>query len=405
MTVTPQLRVLVAEDDPSMRDALVALIGSEPTFQLVGTAGDAVEAVELAANEQPDVALVDVRMPHGGGTAAARGIKKRSPETKVIALSAHEDRGTVLKMLESGAVGYLVKTAEVDVIVEAIKTARVGQGTLSTEITSEVISELVGQLAGRTRAREQERRRLRRIRRALDEESAFSMAFQPIYDLETRKLVGAEALARFHHPPRRPTSSWFAEAANVGLGEKLEIAAVQKAVGALEEMPGDAFLSVNVSPETLETEALDTLMRDAGPDRIVAEVTEHAKINDYAKLDRALAPLRRQGIRLAVDDAGAGFASLRHILRLGPDFIKLDRTLIDRIDRDRSKQALAAGLISFADKSGARIIAEGIERPAEVKTLIGLGVSYGQGYYLATPGPLPLGSGQPSARRSGPAAA
>jgi EAL domain-containing protein (putative c-di-GMP-specific phosphodiesterase class I) len=120
----------------------------------------------------------------------------------------------------------------------------------------------------------------------------------------------------------------------------------------------------------------------------VAEVTEHARISDYGKLDRALAPLRRRGMRLAVDDAGAGFASLRHILRLNPDFIKLDRTLIDQIDRDRSKQALAAGLISFADKSGATIIAEGIERAAEVKTLVDLGVSYGQGYYLARPGPL-----------------
>jgi EAL domain-containing protein (putative c-di-GMP-specific phosphodiesterase class I) len=384
----PLLRVLVAEDDPSMRAALAALIESEPTFELVGTAVDAAEAVALAAAERPDVALVDVRMPQGGGAAAASGIRKRSPGTKVIALSAQNDRETVLTMLESGAVGYLVKSTAVDDIVDAIKTANKGQSTLSVEVTSKVISELVDQLAGRTRAREQERRRLRRIRRALDEQSAFSMAFQPIYELERRQRVGAEALARFHHPPRRGPSAWFAEAAKVGLGQKLEIAAVQKAVDAIPELPDGAFLSVNVSPETLSAPALDAMMADAGPDRIVAEVTEHARIGDYGKLDRALAPLRRRGMRLAVDDAGAGFASLRHILRLDPDFIKLDRTLIDQIDRDRSKQALAAGLISFADKSGATIIAEGIERAAEVRTLVDLGVSYGQGFYLARPGPL-----------------
>jgi EAL domain-containing protein (putative c-di-GMP-specific phosphodiesterase class I)/ActR/RegA family two-component response regulator len=384
----PLLRVLVAEDDPSMREALAALIEGEPTFELVGTAGDAAAAVALAATVRPDVALVDVRMPLGGGAAAASGIRKRSPETKVIALSAQNDRETVLTMLASGAVGYLVKSTAVDDIVDAIKTANEGLSTLSVEVTSEVISELVGQLAGRTRAREQKLRRLRRIRRALDEQAAFSMTFQPIYELGSRRRVGAEALARFHHPPRRGPLAWFAEAAEVGLGQKLEIAAVQKAVDAITELPDGAFLSVNVSPETLGTPGLDAMMAGAGPGRIVAEVTEHARITDYKKLDRVLAPLRRRGMRLAVDDAGAGFASLRHILRLGPDFIKLDRTLIDGIDRDRSKQALAAGLISFADKSGATIIAEGIERAAEVKTLVDLGVSYGQGYYLARPGPL-----------------
>ena len=95
-------------------------------------------------------------------------------------------------------------------------------------------------------------------------------------------------------------------------------------------------------------------------------------------------------MRLAVDDAGAGFASLRHILRLAPDFIKLDRTLIDGIERDRSRQALAAGLISFADKIEATIIAEGIERSAEVDALTALGVDYGQGFFIARPAPLPL---------------
>jgi EAL domain-containing protein (putative c-di-GMP-specific phosphodiesterase class I) len=95
-------------------------------------------------------------------------------------------------------------------------------------------------------------------------------------------------------------------------------------------------------------------------------------------------------VRLAVDDAGAGFASLRHILRLAPDFIKLDRTLIDGIEKDRSRQALAAGLISFAERIDATIIAEGIEQIAEVDMLTSLGVGYGQGFFLARPGPLPL---------------
>ena len=384
------LRVLVAEDDPSMRAALAELIESEPSFALVGTASNALEAVEMAGAERPDVALVDVRMPHGGGMAATRGIKERSPDTQVVAFSAHDDRRTVLNMLQSGAVGYLVKSADVEEIVGAIKTARSGQGTLSVEVTNEVISELVGQLATRTRERERNRRRARRIRRVLEDDSAFSMVFQPIYDLGSGDLIGAEAVARFHLPPRRGPSAWFEEAASAGFGERLELVAVRKALAALPDFPAGAFLSVNVSPGTLGALELDELVRDAESDRLVVEVTEHARIDDYTSLDRTLAPLRERGIRLAVDDAGAGFASLRHILRLDPDFIKLDRTLIDSIDSDRSRQALAAGLTSFAEKSGATMIAEGIERDEEMRTLIDLDVALGQGFFLARPGPLPL---------------
>ena len=132
------------------------------------------------------------------------------------------------------------------------------------------------------------------------------------------------------------------------------------------------------------------LFSDDEAGRLVVEITEHAPVDDYDQLKKALDPLRERGLRLAVDDAGAGFASLRHILNLAPDIIKLDRTLIDRIDEDCSRQALAAGLISFADKIDAAIVAEGIEREEEVHALDELGVGFGQGYFFARPGPLPL---------------
>ena len=125
-------------------------------------------------------------------------------------------------------------------------------------------------------------------------------------------------------------------------------------------------------------------------DRIVIEITEHAPVADYDELNAALGRLRRIGARLAIDDAGAGFASLRHILSLDPDIIKLDRSLIEGIATDRAQEALAAGLISFAEKSGATIVAEGIEIGEELDALRGLGVAYGQGFLLARPGPLPL---------------
>ena len=392
MTPQARLRVVVAEDDPEVRSALAELIESEPTFELVGAAADATEAIALAAAEQPDVVLVDVRMPGGGGVAAARGISRRSPNSKVIALSGQGDRATVLQMLEAGVVGYLLKGGSVDEIVEAIKRAPEGHGSLSIEVTGDVIQELVGQLSARTRKREKQKVSERRIRRALEDESALAMVFQPIVGLRDSETVGAEALARFAGPPQRAPNLWFAEAAIVGLRVELELVAVKKAVEALSQLPPDIYLTVNVSPVTLAKTGFLKLLSKADGTRLVAEITEHAPIQDYERLGDAVRKLRALGMRLAIDDAGAGYSSLRHILELSPDLIKLDLSLIRDIHRDRSKQALAAGLISFADKSGASIVAEGIECSAEAKALVELGVGHGQGYFLGRPSPLPLRS-------------
>jgi EAL domain-containing protein (putative c-di-GMP-specific phosphodiesterase class I) len=95
-------------------------------------------------------------------------------------------------------------------------------------------------------------------------------------------------------------------------------------------------------------------------------------------------------VRLAVDDAGAGFSSLHHILLLSPDIIKLDITLVRDINRDPVKRALAWSLVTFAREIGSTIIAEGIETAAELATLVELGIPWGQGYHLGRPEPLPV---------------
>jgi len=199
-----------------------------------------------------------------------------------------------------------------------------------------------------------------------------------------------EALARFSCEPRRAPDQWFAEAAQVGLGIELELAAIDSALGRLPELPADAFLSVNVSPQTAETPDLGELLQGEPCQRVVLELTEHVKVENYDTLVTAIERLREQGVRLAIDDAGAGFAGLAHILRLRPDIIKLDITLTRGVDRDPIRRALALSLASFARELNATITAEGIESPAELDTLTALGVGWGQGYYLARPGDLPL---------------
>ena len=227
MSRKPRIRVLVAEDDPSVRDALEALFWAERSLELAASVGDAADAVEAAARERPDVALVDVRMP--GGVHAAREIGCCSPKTRVIAFTAHNDPANVLEMLEAGAVGYVVKGGPIDGTVEAVLQAAAGKSSLSVEVTGDVIETLVGQLGVKRKAAEKTERQEKRIRRALDEEDSFSMVFQPIFSL-SGGMVGVEALANFRGPPKRGPERWFAEADAVGLRRELELATMKAAV-------------------------------------------------------------------------------------------------------------------------------------------------------------------------------
>jgi signal transduction histidine kinase len=141
-----RIRVLIAEDEPAVRDAMAELVASDPAMEVVGTAGDAEEAIEVARAEKPDVALIDVKMPAGGGPRATREIRRESPQTQVVALSVYEDRRTVLEMLRAGVVGYLVKGASAEEILYTIRRSMRGQGSLSVEITADVIHELASLL-------------------------------------------------------------------------------------------------------------------------------------------------------------------------------------------------------------------------------------------------------------------
>ena len=385
--MSKRIRVLVAEENADARTALARLVSAEPTLELADAVADAAQAILVSMREKPAVAVLDVHIT-GGGAIAARGIKRCSPKTRVLALSAGDDRETVLEMLEAGADGYLMKGSSSETILTSIERAAHGQGSLSAEVTGGVIEELAGLLHARRRSDDRSRRREERVRHAIDDDVVHAV-YQPICTL-AGTTVGAEALARFRGPPARGPVRWFAEADEVGLLRELELAAVRAALVGLPDLPEHVFLAVNVSPSTLCTAAFLRLVAGSDGPRLVVEITEHARIDDYDALRETLDALRDFGVRIAIDDAGAGFASLRHILRLEPEFIKLDRTLIDGIEADRSRQALAAGLISFAEKIDATIVAEGIERHAEVEKLAELGVRYGQGYFFARPGPLPL---------------
>jgi EAL domain-containing protein (putative c-di-GMP-specific phosphodiesterase class I)/CheY-like chemotaxis protein len=381
-----RIRVLIADDEPALRGALAELLEHEDHVVLIGAAGDADEAIELAEGAHPDVALVDVKMPAGGGPRAAREIGRVSPDTRVIALSAFEDRPTVLEMLRAGAVGYLVKGTGADEIVGSIEKVMHGGTSLSAEVVGGIVQELTSQLRREEIAQEQVEARRGEIERFMAGQG-LRMVYQPVVDLQTRAIAGYEALARFRSLPLRPPNEWFAEAVALELGVQLELTTVRQALASLPLIPPDAYLSINCSHRAAVSRELASVLEPDAP-RIVIEITEHEAVEDYEALIRALQDLRAQGVRVAIDDAGSGFASMRHTLKIAPDFVKLDISLTRDIDADRGQAALATALVRFAEEMGMTMIAEGIETPGELDTLVRLGVPFGQGFYLAEPAGL-----------------
>jgi EAL domain-containing protein (putative c-di-GMP-specific phosphodiesterase class I)/CheY-like chemotaxis protein len=378
------IRVLVAEDDPDMRTALGAMLQRDSRMELVGLAEDADQAIDLATSRGPDIVLVDVKMPAGGGTRATEEIRRRCPQTRILGLSAYEDRATVFEMLRAGAAGYLIKGTPGGEILDAIQRVWRGEATLSPEVTAEVVGGLASQLE-RERMREDERRQeIAFVDRVLGGEG-LSTVLQPIVDLRDRAVVGAEALSRFSALPERTPDVWFSRAWAVDLGMDLELAAARSAASRLPELPRDMFLSINVSPVALLSPETSDFLHSVPARRVVIEMTEHVQVDDYGALGEALGDFRRRGGRVAVDDVGAGFASLRHILQMDPEFIKLDIEITRGLDTDRHRHALAAALTVFAKQIGSTIVAEGIETESELQALRALGVSHGQGYLLGRP--------------------
>jgi EAL domain-containing protein (putative c-di-GMP-specific phosphodiesterase class I) len=213
------------------------------------------------------------------------------------------------------------------------------------------------------------------------------MAFQPIMNIASHQVMGVEALARFTAPPSMPPDVWFSQAERIGRGAELELLAIRKALDAARRLPEHLSVAVNASPSlVMSGELLPVLLCAAiPPQRIIVEVTEHTSVEDYPPLLHVRDQLREHGIRVAVDDAGSGYSSFRHIVALAPDIIKIDRALITGIDHDGARRAMVASLVLYALESGSLILGEGVETSAELDTLDLLGVDAAQGYLLGRP--------------------
>ena len=339
--------------------------------------------------ERPDVALVDVRMPGGGGVRAVREITRRCPPTKVIALTAHEDEQTVIAMMAAGANAYIPKGESTERILREIhRPTRVSLLPAQEDVGVWSVERRPTKRKPGDRRHEQQRR----IRDVLESE-AVNATFRPIFDVENSTVVGIQASIRVARLPVRSADAWLAEAESVGLLRQFELAALRAAVRDAGLTPASAFIVVHVSPSTVVAPEYYEAVLEAGAERIVLELTEHAHVEDYQPLNDALASLRGEGVRLEVCDVGAGLSSLRHVAMLAPDILKIDTALTDAVDGDEARHAVVAVLAARAHQLGARALADHVTSIRQVEELTGLGVRLLQGPLLEQ-----LGRGDPVRR-------
>jgi EAL domain-containing protein (putative c-di-GMP-specific phosphodiesterase class I) len=215
-----------------------------------------------------------------------------------------------------------------------------------------------------------------------------SFLYQPVYDVARGHAVGFEALARFAGTPPRSPDLWFADAARVGLDGELSSRLIETAMQSFSRLPESVYIGFNVSPNIVVNGELERAFAGAPLERIVLEINEHLSIRQYDEMAKVLSPMRAQGLRISVDDAGGGVESFRHILQLKPDIIKMHMSLVRNIHTDAARNALATALIQFGREQRCEMVAEGIETAAELSTLKAMGVTRMQGYLLGRPASL-----------------
>ncbi|GAB3682366.1 sensor domain-containing phosphodiesterase [Angustibacter aerolatus] len=222
-----------------------------------------------------------------------------------------------------------------------------------------------------------------------------AIVHQPLVRLPDRAVRGFEALARFDSPAFVSPAHAFAVAAQTGHGVELEASAARAAMDTLPRLARGQTLTVNLSAEALADGRVVDLVLQRGAQAaasgqlLAVEVTEHTVVDDYPALRAVRERLRAAGLAVYVDDAGAGYASLHHVLELRPDVIKVDIDLVRHVDTDPARAALIRSLVAFAREIRAVVLGEGVETAGEHAALVDLGVTYGQGFYYGRPGPLP----------------
>ena len=391
-------RILVVDDSaPNLR--LVSRILKAAGLPHIFEVDDPRRVEDELRLRDPDLILLDLHMPHLDGITLLPRIQAFAGEAylPVLVLTADVTRGALTAALERGARDFLAKPID-----EPELLLRVGN-LLETRFLHRQLHLSLSEVRSRLDETELRERQLQAAQAASREKIDHLLAaggpdvvFQPVIDLASvdaagtalaSDVVGYEALSRFPAGSGTP-ADWFAEATAAGMAADLEAVAAQEALTRSRRLPTGPFTALNFSPGAVSSEQVRAVCARDAADGLVVELTESSPVDDYDAIASVLAPLRRAGVRLAVDDSGAGYAGFRHLLILAPEIIKLDLVFIRGVDSDPARKALVSSLVTFAADTGAAIIAEGIETVAELDTLRELGAMWGQGYLLGRPAPV-----------------
>jgi EAL domain-containing protein (putative c-di-GMP-specific phosphodiesterase class I)/CheY-like chemotaxis protein len=380
------MSVLIVDDNPSNVALLQALLDEQGLFR-VYTETDPRQVPRQLAQNDPDLVLLDLHMPHVDGHEVLTQIKLYAAGSflPVLVLTADTTTSARDRALGQGAQDFLTKPLDAgETALRIANLLRTRQ--LFTTLRQARLLETPSPDTDDTEP--QTRERILSVLRT----RGVTPVYQPVVDVHTLAPVGYEGLSRFPGTGHGGPDRWFGDAFGVGLGVELEWLAASKVLNFLDTLPAeepDAFLAVNMSPASVLHLLTHQLCDPALYPKLVIELTEHVPVEDYAAVHASLATMRERGSRLAADDLGSGYAGFRHLIRLQPDIIKLDISLVRGIHRNKGQRALASALVAFAADVGARVIAEGVEERGELEALQDIGVPWAQGYFLGRPAPLP----------------
>ena len=372
----------VARERLGMEFSWVSSFGAGvQTFDQVG--GDA-DAFDIQPGDSSSLSgsyclrVSDGRLPRIVEDTSCHPVTSRLEVTETLGLGSYV--GTPIEV-DGGVVGMLC-------CVSRGPSHHLSESDVST---LELIAELIAEILSRESPKRQRDREVTERVSAVIAGHDMQPVFQPIISIDTGDVIGVEALVRFPSPPTQP-DAWFDEAASVGLGVELELAAIEMALERLDDLPPSQFMSLNASPATITDPRLVDVLSRVDPDRCVVEVTEYAGVEDYVVLGESLQSLKDIGVRVAVDDVGAGFASLARVLEIQPTILKIDRSIVKGIHSDPARQALAQAIVGVAERLEAIVVAEGVELSAECEALSAIGIHHAQGFLFGRPSPAFLDS-------------
>jgi len=369
-------RVLVVDDDSAIRTLFERAL-READFE-VQVAADGAAAQQLFGREHFDVVVSDIRMPGLDGIELLRLLRERDLDVPVILVTGEPTLSTALRAIEYGALRYLAKPVDCDVLVETVQdAARMRRlAGLRRQLLIHA-GDAVRQVADRAGLEVRFERALQKL----------VMVYQPIVDWPARRVFGYEALLRSKEPTMAQPDALLDAAERldrlIDLG-RIVRSRVNESIG---DAPEDALLFVNLHARELLDDRLGaaTAELSAHAARIVLEITEGARLEQIPDVAHRVGRLRQAGFRVAIDDIGAGYAGLSSFALLQPDLIKLDRGLVHELHLDATKRKLVASLVQLCTELGMTVVAEGVEKVAERDTLAEIGCRYMQGFLFAKP--------------------